>query len=112
MERRLINSLTPAIECRVSVASCLPVFLLHIRAEFVQFGVGRQVSAHSCQVHIPAVRLRLAPEPGFVRVDQRAAPAFEDGVDQVLRWGFSAGVQSGIRMVSLIWTVFPLMPKV
>lgn len=32
---------------------------------------------------------RLAPEQGFVEVDQRAALAFEDGVNQVSRLGLA-----------------------
>ena len=60
-------------------------------AEFAQFGAGRQVGAYGFQIHIPAARQRLAPEQGFVELNQRAAPALEDGVNQVLRLGLEGG---------------------
>ena len=63
-------------------------------AEFAQFGAGWQVGAYCFQIHVPAARQRLAPEQGFVEVDQRAAPALEDRVNQVLRLELAGGGSS------------------
>ena len=81
-------------------------------AEFAQFGAGGQVGAHGFQIDVPAARQRLAPEQGFVEVDRRAVPAFEDGVNQVVRLGLEGESPVPDTHGGLSWTAFLSMPKI
>ena len=60
---------------------------------------------------------RLAPEQGFVQVDQHAAPAFGDGVNQVLRLGLAGGgpvgdTHGGVELDGIPFDAEGLTPQI
>jgi len=61
-------------------------------AQLTKLAAGRQSGAHRAQVDVPGPRQRLTPQQCLVEVDQGAAPACQDGIDQLLRLGFEGGV--------------------